>query len=87
LLLRFYEIWRDAGVMPVEALRQAQLWVRDTTNKEKADFVKALLPALASNTAALSAAKRLHKTLLLHRLHLRDFAHPYYWAAFSFTGM
>jgi CHAT domain-containing protein len=87
LLLRFYELWRSKGVAPVEALRQAQIWVRDTTNKQKAEYIKAFLPEFASNRVPIATAKHLHRQLLLRRLHEHDFAHPYYWAAFGFTGV
>lgn len=35
LLTRFYHLWRNQGLQPSEALRQAQIWLRDTTEGEK----------------------------------------------------
>ncbi len=38
LMARFYELWREAGKRPAEALRDAKRWLRDTTNGEKAAY-------------------------------------------------
>src|SRR5262249_4692157 len=38
LMERFYRLWRDEGLAPVFALREAQRWLRDTTNREKAEY-------------------------------------------------
>lgn len=35
LVTRFYQLWRDEGREPAEALRRAQQWVRDTTEEEQ----------------------------------------------------
>ena len=44
LMVRFYELWKGDGLEPAEALRQAQFWVRDTSNGEKAQYFKGFLP-------------------------------------------
>ena len=64
LLVRFYDLWRKHNLEPAAALHQAQLWLRDSTEQELADYF-GLLPENPN-----------------HRL----FAHPYHWAAFSYTG-
>ncbi len=87
LLVRFYDLWRDEGLTPIEVLRQAQLWVRDTTNKEKADYFKGFSSEFAANKTTGAVADELYKELMMRRLEQRDFAHPFYWAAFSFTGV
>lgn len=38
LLVKFYELWREEKLPPDQALRQAQLWLRDSTDGEKEDF-------------------------------------------------
>lgn len=38
LMERFYRYWRVEGLSPVHALRAAQIWTRDTSNQEKADY-------------------------------------------------
>jgi CHAT domain-containing protein len=95
LLVRFYDLWRLEGLVPPEALRRAQIWVRDTTNKEKADYFSQFVPALtgaaaggAPNDASPAVAQGLYLELMLdYEPDQRDFAHPYHWAAFGFTGI
>jgi len=38
LLVKFYELWREEKLPPDQALRQAQIWLRDSTDGEKEDF-------------------------------------------------
>jgi CHAT domain-containing protein len=38
LMIEFYRRWRWDGVAPPQALREAQQWLRDTTNGQKADL-------------------------------------------------
>jgi hypothetical protein len=70
LMARFYDLWRQEGREPPEALRQAQIWLRDSTNAEKEAFFRHTLPELGAT----------------RRFQDRDFAHPFYWAAFSYVG-
>jgi hypothetical protein len=70
LMARFYDLWRKEGREPPEALRQAQIWLRDSTNAEKEAFFRHALPELGAT----------------RRFQDRDFAHPFYWAAFSYVG-
>ena len=72
LLARFYDLWRKENLELSEALRQAQLWVRDTTNREKADYVEVIFPDEDS---------------LWQEVILAEYSHPYYWAAFTYTGV
>ena len=46
LMERFYRLWREDGLAPALALRQAQLWLRDSTNREKAEYFRQDVPAL-----------------------------------------
>jgi CHAT domain-containing protein len=69
LLGRFYQLWRNEGVEPSEALLQAQRWIRGTTGAELAAAFPSI-PALAEPRLADQ----------------RPYAHPYYWAAFTYTG-
>ncbi|WP_414528466.1 CHAT domain-containing protein [Nodularia chucula] len=39
LLVKFYELWREEKLPPDQALRQAQIWLRDSTDGEKEDFI------------------------------------------------
>jgi len=79
LLVRFYHLWRgEKQLEPHQALRQAQQWLRDTTNGEKmdffdqistADFIKNELFNRFSDDQAIA------------------FSHPFHWAAFTFVGI
>jgi CHAT domain-containing protein len=87
LLARFYALWQGERQSPAEALRQAQHWVRDTTNGEKAAYFKGFLPTLASEKLPSHVADALYKVSMLARPEENDFAHPFHWAAFTFTGV
>ena len=72
LLIRFYDLWRKEHLEPSEALRQAQLWVRDTTSQQKAKYFQETNPDLFQSLILLPS---------------NHFAHPFHWAAFSYTGV
>ena len=86
LLTRFYDLWRTEGLEISQALRQAQQWVRDTTNGEKAAYFKDSIPTQSTSKIPASTADHLYKSLVLSDPNTRDFAHPFHWAAFSYTG-
>ena len=73
LLSRFYELWRTEKLDPPAALRQAQIWLRDSTGPELVPYLKDSNPALA---------QKLEQALDEH-----PFAHPFYWAAFTYAGV
>ncbi len=87
LMARFYELWRNEGLKPPEALRQAQQWVRDTTNGEKADHFENFLPVFSTTRMATSTADALWHELILENPDERNFSHPFHWAAFTYTGV
>jgi CHAT domain-containing protein len=90
LMARYYELWKHDDPEPPEALRQAQLWIRDTTNSEKADYFKGFLPEFQPEPRSglpLHVADTLYKASILARPDDNDFEHPFYWAAFSYTGV
>ena len=92
LMAYFYDRWRIDHLEPAEALRQAQIWMRDTTNADKKAYFKQLfdgqLPAEADNTKmAQETAKALRQRMLLLEPTEREFEHPFYWAAFGFVGV
>ncbi len=72
LLVRFYHFWQEQNYQPAEALCQAQLWLRDTTSKQKATYFKETNPYIFQSLILLDPDY---------------FAHPFYWAAFSYTGV
>jgi CHAT domain-containing protein len=78
LLSRFYDLWRPQSpaatpLDPPAALRQAQLWLRDSTGPQLAPYLQASHPELAAK--------------LEHAHDKRPFAHPFYWAAFTYVGV
>jgi CHAT domain-containing protein len=76
LFARFYDLWRKKGLDPADALRDAQQWVRDTTNGEKhARFPRIFRPGkhLAKEDFDIWAKARSHNA-------------PYFWAPFVYVG-
>jgi CHAT domain-containing protein len=73
LLSRFYQLWRTDGLEPPEALRQAQIWLRDSIGPELAPYLQASHPELAAR--------------LQQATNQRPFAHPFHWAAFTYVGV
>jgi CHAT domain len=61
LVVCFYGLWRDGGLAPMEALRQAQVWVRDTTNREKEGVV--IMPTSLTFKDLLTAIEQLRPEL------------------------
>ncbi len=87
LLIEAMQRMRQNNLSKAEALRGAQLWLRDATNSELSKIVEEKLNALG-----LSADKNLRRALqeLSGRLNPksdeRPFLHPYYWAGFQSVG-
>jgi CHAT domain-containing protein len=86
LVERFYRHHLLKGLQPAAALRQAQRWLRDTTNAEKAAYFEALLSEPSASGMALDVWDTLHKAVVLAEPEAREFAPPFYWAAFTYTG-
>jgi CHAT domain-containing protein len=88
LMERFYRLWREDGMSPASALRKAQRWLRDTTNKEKADYFKQDIPAFSAKMRMPEGlALSLFEHFMLQQPGDRAFEHPFWWAAFYLTGV
>ncbi|MCU0571011.1 MAG: CHAT domain-containing protein [Oculatellaceae cyanobacterium Prado106] len=87
LLTRFYDYWRNDHLEPAIALRQAQQWLRDTTNAEKVAYFRDFLPEPSALKMPIATADYLYKALILENSGDRTFAHPFHWAAFSYVGV
>jgi len=86
LMARFYSLWKPDNKNIAQAFREAQQWVRDSTNAEMAEFQRSL--RLHPDADPIGATK----TNVLERMALsnpaaRGFEHPFFWAAFNYTGV
>jgi CHAT domain-containing protein len=85
---RFYHFYRQERQPPAAALRAAQRWLRDVTNRELGELFQARrdsAPDRARTPYALA-----HKKFIEHTVgdpQGRPFAAPRYWAAFTFHGV
>jgi CHAT domain-containing protein len=77
LMVHFYQIYLS-GISPEEALRQAQVWLRNARKIE--------LLAYSSHFGE-NHLKLLSKRLSLEDNDERPFSHPYYWAGFTYHGV
>ncbi len=84
LLTKFYELWREQHLPADQALRQAQIWLRDSTNDEKVIECK---NAIDRTRMSPATAQQLYDELAWETKTERSFAHPFHWAAFSYTGI
>lgn len=81
LMARFYQLWRNEQHPPAVALREAQKWLRDTTNSEKvADLGSAVAPSADQDMLALV------RNLQLRDPDARPYGHPSDWAGLSYHG-
>lgn len=87
LMEHFYRLWQKEKLSPAQALRAAQRWVRDTTNREKAEYFKRYSPALSDSRMPESVAVEFFTQAMSRDLDRPDFEHPYWWAAFYLTGV
>jgi len=83
LLVRFYQYHITDGLRAATALHEARRWLRESTAEEiqLAEWYEEAYQESGSKLAQQRGA--------YHREHPdeRPFAHPFYWAAFTFTGV
>ena len=77
LMACFYELWRQEGLEPADALVQAQRWVRDSSNGEKHDRFPTI--------EALAGRRVPERARTLWR-EAHGYRAPHYWAAFAYVG-
>jgi CHAT domain-containing protein/tetratricopeptide (TPR) repeat protein len=82
LMERFYRNHLELGMPLPAALREAQLWLRDATKQELGDYYKTFLRM--TKPEALEAWMELDNRW--KNPDDRPYAHPFYWAAFVFSG-
>ncbi len=78
LMVRFYELWRGEGRAPATALREAQIWLRDLTLEEVGSRLRQL--NVEEEIGQRDVGQRRAAPAAF------PFGHPFYWAAFTFTG-
>lgn len=92
LMTRCYELMRGQEPQaPIEALRRAQLWLRDQTHASLKAYLnhhRALAEAPAQDTPhmPLALVLQLRTALAMRASHPRPYAAPYFWAPFTFHG-
>ena len=89
LMERFYHFWRVEQHSPAEALRRAQQWLRDTTNGEKRAYYEQFIPQYGGQPGRVPepTARFFRRAFITTPPDENRFAHPFYWAAFSYTGV
>ena len=88
LMEHFYQLHLNDGFAIAEALQQAQTWLRDVTAGELAKRFAEEEEAVLSATTAMTieiASEAFTRFAALDPAY-RPFSHPYYWAAFMFSG-
>jgi CHAT domain-containing protein/Flp pilus assembly protein TadD len=94
LMIYFYQRWREAGDCLPVALANAQKWLREATREDLAAWSQGEFDKISANSAKLSevevSQRRFFKTIRqeLATMELdQPYQHPYYWAAFTITGL
>jgi CHAT domain-containing protein/tetratricopeptide (TPR) repeat protein len=87
LMARFYALWRKEGLPPHEALRQAQIWLRDTSNGQKKVYFKDELPEFTGYFMPEAQVDALLASWFGEDDEAKSYTHPFYWAAFTYTGV
>jgi CHAT domain-containing protein len=86
LMERFYRLHIQEGLEISPALREAQLWLRDVTARELRErFTEERLKLIGVRMAP-DAVLHGYERFVAMEDDARPFAHPYYWAAFTFAG-
>ena len=86
LMEKFYQLHLQDVLDFASALRQAQLWLRNVTAKELADRFGEERMKLKGSRLTLAEASDYWRRFAANEPDSKPFAHPYYWAAFTFTG-
>lgn len=86
LMVHFFFLWRKAKHPPQEALLMAQVWLRDSTVDQKKEFFKSFVVGKLFGMS-VDTAIAFYKYLSFAEPGKIDYSSPYYWAAFTYTGV
>lgn len=86
LIVRFFDNWRNQQMQPAEALRQAQQWMRRIDDGEKEKYIHPHLNQEDILAGTGITGRRFGNALADESAANTDFSHPFYWAAFAYTG-
>jgi CHAT domain-containing protein len=87
LMVKVYEGLEREGKSKPEALRDAQIWLRDLTAHEALTLVRKKEAELSGERMAWADVVPLRRALELSDPNDRPFAHPYHWAGFQCVGV
>ncbi|MEZ2304038.1 MAG: CHAT domain-containing protein, partial [Microcoleus sp.] len=94
LMIYFYQRWREAGDSLPVALANAQKWLREATREDLAAWYQGEIDKISENSPELSEVEFMlidsfeTDQLTLATMELdQPYQHPYYWAAFTITGL
>jgi CHAT domain-containing protein len=88
LMAQFYSLWREDGLHPQEALRQAQIWLRDSTTTQKKELFDHFMDRKTVNVKmSTDSAQAFYEHIWRTEPDARIFESPFYWAAFTYTGI
>jgi len=94
LMIYFYRQWQEAGESGPVALRNAQKWLPEASREDLAAWYQGEIDKISENNGEVSEVK-----FMLNRFFNRNrealakmeldppYQHPYYWAAFTITGL
>lgn len=85
LMMKVYALHFGGRAAPRDALRKAQIWIRDASHQDLLTFV-ADMQRGGRLSAAQTAALRASLAQGSSGDAKRPFQHPYYWAAFQYYG-
>ena len=94
LMIYFYRQWREVGDSAPVALRNAQKWLQEATREDLAAWYQGEIDNISANSPEHSEVEAtLIDSLQTDQLALatmelhQPYQHPYYWAAFTITGL
>jgi CHAT domain-containing protein len=89
LMAKFYEFQMTGRLPPSTALYRTQSWLRDATRAELISFAKAAAKRGHLEAGYVAQVERAlsGETGSATTQPARPYAHPYYWAGFTYTGI